>query len=191
MVIRLVSMQLARPLPGLAAPAFDGHYRIEQLGHRHAVMHVGAREQKCQRQAIAVRQQVALCARFASVRRVGVCGCAPLAGMDALSIQARLQSMRCACCRRRSSSWCNCCHTPDSCQSRRRRQHVTPEPHFISWGSISHGMPERSTKRMPVSAARSDTRGRPPLGLGGSAGSSGSMMAQSSSVTSAFFIPLS
>jgi hypothetical protein len=41
-------------------------------------MLVGAREQKCQRQAIAVRQQVALCARFASVRRVGACGCAPL-----------------------------------------------------------------------------------------------------------------
>ena len=47
------------------------------------------------------------------------------------------------------------------------------EPQPISWGSISQGMPVLSTKRMPVRQARSGTRGRPPLGLGGSGGSSG------------------
>ena len=56
-----------------------------------------------------------------------------------------------------------------------------PQP--ISWGSISQGMPVFSTNRMPVSAARSGTRGLPPLGLGGSSGSSGSATPHSSSVT--------
>ena len=32
-------------------------------------------------------------------------------------------------------------------------------PHPISWGSISHGMPDFRTKMMPVKAARSDTSG--------------------------------
>jgi len=188
--IRLVSVQLVRPLARPAAPAFDRRYRIEQLGQRHAVVHIGAREQKRQQQAVAIGLQVALCARLASVRRIRACGRTPLfAGMDALSMQARLQSMRPAQCRRCSSFWCRRLHTPATCQSRSRLQHVTPEPQPISWGSISQGCLKRSTNRMPVSAARSDTRGRPPFGLGGSAVSSGFTMDQSSSVTSAFFMP--
>src|SRR4051812_12588774 len=60
-----------------------------------------------------------------------------------------------------------------------------PDPQPISWGSISQGMPLFSTNKMPVSsAARSSTRGLPPLGLGGSSGNSGSTTSQSSSVTS-------
>ena len=59
----------------------------------------------------------------------------------------------------------------------------SPEPQPISWGSISQGMPDFSTKMMPVKAARSGTRGRPPLGLGGSGGSSGATMAHRSSLT--------
>ena len=189
-VIRFVGVQLVWPLARPAAPAFDRRYPIEQLGQRHTVMHIGTREHERQRQPIALGQHVALCARLASVRRIRACGRAPLfAGMDALSIQARLQSMRPAQCRRCSSSWCRRLQTPASCQSRSRRQHVTPEPQPISWGSISQGMPERSTNRMPVSAARLATRGRPPLGLGGSAGSNGWTMDQSSSVTSALFMP--
>lgn len=46
-----------------------------------------------------------------------------------------------------------------------------PLPQPMSWGSISQGM-LRSTKRMPVKAARSDTRGRPPFGFGFSGGNS-------------------
>ena len=96
-VIRLVSMQLVRPAPRPAAPAFDRPQGVKQLGQGHAVMHVRARQHKRQRQALPVRQHVALCARLTSVRRVGPGGRAPLfAGMDALSIQARLQSIRCA-----------------------------------------------------------------------------------------------
>jgi len=61
-----------------------------------------------------------------------------------------------------------------------------PLPHPISRGSISHGMPLLRTKTIPVSTARSGTRGRPPFGFGGSGGSSDSTTAQSSSVTNAF-----
>ena len=69
---------------------------------------------------------------------------------------------------------------------RSRRQQVTPEPQPISSGSIAQGMPERSTKRMPVSTARSSTRGRPPFLLTRRLGRSGSTVAHSSSVTNAF-----
>ena len=78
---------------------------------------------------------------------------------------------------------------PAACQSRSRRQHVMPDPQPISWGSISQGMPERSTNRMPVSAARFGTGGRPPLGLGRSGGRSGSTMAHNSSETSGLLMP--
>jgi hypothetical protein len=65
-----------------------------------------------------------------------------------------------------------------------------PLPQPISCGSISHGMPLRSTNRIPLSAARLATRGRPPLGLGGSGGSNGSMIAHSSSGSNGFAMRL-
>ena len=67
--------------------------------------------------------------------------------------------------RRRSSARrvsCKRRQTPARSHSTKRRQHVLPEPHPISGGNICHGNPPRSTNRMPVSAARSETRGRPP-----------------------------
>src|SRR5215207_8494742 len=51
-------------------------------------------------------------------------------------------------------------------------------------------MPLFSTKMMPVRAARSSTRGLPPLGLGGSFGKSGSIISQSSSLTNSLAILL-
>jgi hypothetical protein len=62
---------------------------------------------------------------------------------------------------------------PAVAQSRSRRQQVIPLPQPISWGRYSQGMPVFSTNKIPVSAARSGTRGRPPFGLGGSGGSNG------------------
>jgi hypothetical protein len=72
-------------------------------------------------------------------------------------------------------------HTPATCQSRSRRQQVIPDPHCISVGKYSHGVPVLKTKRIPVRAARSGTRGRPPFGFGGSGGNSGAIRSQSSS----------
>lgn len=61
----------------------------------------------------------------------------------------------------RSSASCTYCQPPASCQSRSRRQQLIPLPQPNSFGSILHGMPLLSTNKIPTSAARSETRGRP------------------------------
>ncbi len=63
--------------------------------------------------------------------------------------------------------------TPSACQSRKRRQHVIPLPKPSSLGRSSHGIPVCKTNRMPFNAARSSTRGRPPLVEGSTTGNSG------------------
>jgi hypothetical protein len=129
-------------------------------------------------------------ASFSAVCRVGTDRTAfgtvplfatPMAGMVCASRATRDQSIWSASPRRSSKTRCRRSQTPARCQSRRRRQQVMPEPHPISWGSISQGMPLCKTNRMPVRALRSGTRGRPPRGLGGSGGSNGSMTSQSAS----------
>jgi hypothetical protein len=110
----------------------------------------------------------------------------PFARTEALSTLTRSQSI--APLRPSSSSRtsCSAVHTPLACQSRRRRQHVMPEPQPISFGSSSHWMPVFNTKRIPVSAARSSTRGRPPLGYSLVGGIKTSIRAHSSSGRSGF-----
>ena len=109
--------------------------------------------------------------------------------MLAESKAARSHSIWLASPRRSKSTWCSRSHTPASCHSRNRRQHVTPEPQPISWGNISQGMPLLRTKMIPVRAARLSTRGLPPFGLGGSGGSRGSITSHRSSGTNSFAIP--
>jgi len=79
-------------------------------------------------------------------------------------------------------------HTPARCQSRRRRQHVIPDPQPSSWGSICQGMPLRRTKTMPVRHARSETRGRPPCGRRAGIGKNGSTRSHNGSGRSAAVI---
>ena len=71
----------------------------------------------------------------------------------------------------------------------RRRQQVMPAPPPISTGRYSHGIPVFRTKWMPVRQARSAMRGRPPLGLGGSGGSIGSIQVQRSSGRRGLLMP--
>jgi hypothetical protein len=154
-------------------------------------MDIGGRQGYGERDSVSVGHNVALRARFATIRwiRPGF-SAPPGAGTLAESSDARDQSIRSACPSLSSSTWCTRRHTPASCQSRRRRQHVIPLPHPISCGSISQGIPLRSTNRIPVSATRFGTRGRPPFGLGGSGGSSGSMIAHSPSGSNGFAMRL-
>jgi hypothetical protein len=181
-IVGFVGVQLVGSASRSAALARDGRHSVEQVLERYAVVNVGPGQQKGERDAVPIRDQMAFGARPASVGRVWTCRGTPfLAAMDELSMQARLQSMRSASRSRSSSSRCRRSHTPAACQSRSRRQQVTPDPHPISVGSISHGMPVRSTNRMPVNAARDGTGGRPPLGLGETGGSSGSMISHSDS----------
>ena len=190
MVIRLVRVQLVRAPSGSAALARDRRDGIDQRLEGRAVVDVGAGQEKPQRNAAPVRDQMALGAGSASIRRVRPGGRTPFfAAMDELSTQARLQSIRSASCNRRSNSRCNRSHTPAACQSRNRRQQVMPDPHPISAGSISQGMPVRSTNKMPVRAALAVTGGRPPFGFAAGHGSNGSMINHSESGTRGLGIP--
>jgi hypothetical protein len=134
--------------------------------------------------------KMALRAWFALIRRIRPDCLAPfLARIEAESREARDQSISPSACNLSSKTLCNCSHTPACCQSRSLRQQVMPLPQPISWGSISHCKPVLSTNKMPVSAARLEIRGRPPLGFGGSRGRSGSITSHISSVSSGFAIP--
>jgi hypothetical protein len=207
-VIRFVSVPLVRALARaarLTTWAFDRLNAVHHLFQDHRVVGVSTRQFHRQRDAPSLDHNMALRARFALI-----CGVrpnrsglwvplfTPLARMVSLSKLALDQSILSASPKRLSRTRCSLRHTPAFCQSRSLRQQVTPLPQpiswgsiswgSISWGSISQGRPLLSTKIMPVSAARSATRGRPPFGLGGSVGRSGSIISHSSSVTSGLLI---
>ena len=134
-------------------------------------------------------QRKALGALLSLICRIRAGLLPPGAGTLAESKDARSQSISSALPSRSNKTRCSSSHTPASCHSLSLRQQVIPDPQPICWGSISQGMPLFSTNRMPVRVARSSTRGLPPLGLGGSSGSSGSITSHSSSVTSFLAIP--
>ncbi len=189
-IVGFVSVQLIWSAPWSAALACNRRNGVEQVFEGYAVVNVGPGQDEGERDTAAISDQVTLGAWSAAIRRVRACRGTPLfAAMDELSMQARLQSIRSASRSRRSSSRCSRSHTPVACQSRNRRQQVTPEPHPISAGSISHGMPVRRTNRMPLNAARAGTGGRPPLGFKETGGSSGSTISHSNSGTRGVGIP--
>lgn len=182
-------MQLVGSLPRPATwSEHSGNGVNPRLQHLR-IVHVCRCMSDRQRDTAAVAHKVALRARFAPIRRIGPGFLAPPgAGTLPESSEARDQSMWSAKPSRSSRTRGRASHTPAACQSRSRRQQVLPLPQPISWGSISHGIPVLSTKRIPVNAARLPMQGRPPFGLGGSGGKSGAIMAHSSWDTSCFAI---
>lgn len=82
-----------------------------------------------------------------------------------------------------SSNSCSCSHTPAFCQAFNRRQQVAPEPKPRRVGKWFQRMPVLSTNKMPSSAARSGTRGRPGslFARGFTSGSNGSISCHKSS----------
>jgi hypothetical protein len=181
-VIAFIRVQLLRSLP---RPSVRTENRGDGVNHRlkHLrIVNVCPRMSARQRDTTAVDHKVALRARFAPVRRVGAGFLSPPgAGTVPESSEARDQSIWSATPSRSSRVRWRSSHTPAACQSRKRRQQVIPLPQPISWGSSSQGMPVLSTKRIPVKAARFPMQGRPPFGLGGCGGNSGSSIAHSSS----------
>jgi hypothetical protein len=195
-VVPFVGVQLHRSLSPTAASSAKPRFFLCRLDgvhyfHKHvAVMNISTRTHYRKRDPSSVDHNMALRTRFASIRWRRAGSLAPfLAGTLAESTEALVQSILPASPSLSRSSWCRRSHTPASCQSRRRRQQVIPLPQPISGGNISHGRPVLSTKMIPVRAARLGTLGRPPFGLEGSRGNSGSMTSQSSSLTNAFAIP--
>lgn len=189
-VVGLVRVELGRSATRPAATLADRLYRVEDRGEQPAVVAVGRAQADSERDAVRVDQEVTLAARAAAVGRVRAgLGTPLLAATAALSKAQRDQSMAFARPSRSSRIRCSLAQTPALCQSRSRRQQVMPDPQPISLGSISQGMPDLSTNRMPVSAARSGTRGRPPLGRGGGGGSRGASSAHSALGMSGLAMP--
>jgi len=190
-VVPLVGVQFVRSLSRSSTPSFDRLNGIKRCLQHLGVVDIGGRQGYGEWDSVSVGHDMALRARFAAIRwiRAGF-GAPPGAGTLAESSDARDQSIWSACPSLSSSTWCILRHTPACCQSRRRRQQVIPLPQPISWGSISHGMPLRNTNKMPVRTSRFATGGRPPLGLGDSCGSNGSMIAHSSSGNNGFAMRL-
>src|SRR3712207_4431023 len=159
-VVGFVGVHLLGTLPRPATGTLDGVYTVDELFENHRVVYVCRTEHHAELDAPSVRNKVALRARFSFIRRILADFVAPLfAGMAAESKEARSHSIWSAWPRRSKSTWCSRFQTPACCHSRKRRQHVTPEPQPISWGNISQGMPLFSTKMMALRAARSSTRG--------------------------------
>ncbi len=179
-------MELRWPSARRAPTATHGLHAVEQVLESLGVVLVGGTELNGEGEAPRVYQHMVLRARFAAIRRIGPGLVAPFfAGTLEASSAARDQSMaEAALSSSRRIRW-SLRQTPASFQSRSRRQQVMPLPQPISCGSISQGMPLLRTKRIPVSAARSGTGGRPPLGLRRRFGSSGAIRAHNLSPTNA------
>ena len=191
-VIPTISIDLQWSSPRSAWLAFhrrDGLHQGPSLGH---IMSVGSSNQSRQWNTLSISNHVMLTACFSPVCGVGSCLIPPkTARTEALSSDARLQSIPPEDCRHSRITWWISSHTPTSCQSLSLLQHVMPEPQPISWGKSSQPMPVLSTNKMPVSACLSGILGRPPLGLEGSGGNNGSISSHSSSVNRGFAITIS
>ena len=174
---------MTRPAP-LATYGRNRFHQRKQLGY---VVGVRAGERSGQWNARRIRDDMVLAPRFAAIRRVGAGFCPPnTARILELSTTARDQSIWSVALSSVSSTSCRRSHTPAVCQSRKRRQQVIPHPQPNSCGSIVQGMPVRSTNKMPVSASRLPTGGRPPLDDATVGGNSGSTYSHNSSETNRF-----
>jgi hypothetical protein len=114
------------------------------------------------RDALRVDEEVVLAARLTAIGWVRSSFFPPwTARTDELSATTREKSSLSAPRSLSSSTRCSLRHTPAFCQARTLRQHVMPEPHPISCGSISQGIPDCKTNRMPVKTRRSSNGLRP------------------------------
>jgi hypothetical protein len=185
-VVAAIPDHRVRPLPRSPAFAVERGDRIHQRQGFLRVVPIRAGQTNREWHAAPVANQMTLAAALGPIGGIRPGRSPPYtARMEQLSTTARDQSIRSSrASQSRSAKWIRS-HTPAHCQSRRRRQHVMPDPHPSSCGSICHGMPLRRTKRMPVRHARSDTRGRPPCGRPGRIGKNGSTRSHNESGSNA------
>ncbi len=134
--------------------------------------------------AVGVYEDVALGTRARTTRGVRACfSPAPTARTDDESTAAYDRSIWPAARNLSSSSSCSWSHIPAFCQSFNRRQQVAPESKPSRVGKWFQRIPVLNTNRMRLSAARSETRGRPGslFARGFAGGSNGSIRIHSSS----------
>lgn len=160
--VRSVPVHATRPSSSPAARLSDHWYVVEERQRLERVMTLRPGYAHRQGNAFSVYEQMAFRAFFGPISRVFAGEYPPKTARKLwLSTTAFDQSSSPAR-PRRSRRTCNSFfQTPRRCQSRSRRQQVTPEPQPISWGNIHQGMPLWRTKIMPVRQARSPTGGLP------------------------------
>lgn len=183
--VRSVAVEVLRLSSWAPARTVKGRDVVQERHGLHRVVSLGSCYPQSQRCAPTVNDEVSFRTLLRSVRGVlSRVGPPKTARMLWLSIAAFDQSMRPSRPSRSRSSCSTFFHTPRRCQYRSRRQHVTPDPQPISWGSIHHGMPLCRTKTIPVRHARSSIGGRPRLpGPARCPGRSGRTTSHSSSGT--------
>lgn len=183
-VVAFVGVNLLGTRARSAERPSDSRHGFQQRDEEIAVVNVRGAERDGEWNALGVYDDVVLRARLSAVRRVRARLLAPpFARTLEASSAARDQSIASALPSSSSNTLCRRCHTPASCQSRSRRQHVMPHPQPISCGRCSQPIPVLSTKMIPVSVARSSRGGRPPCGFARSGGSNGCTRSHSSSET--------
>lgn len=147
---------------GRTAQAGNRRNRPNQRQQLRDIMLVSAGQDQRKRDTLRICEDVVFAARTTAIGWVrSTFFPAPTARIEELSATTREKSSCLAPRSCDSSTWCSCRHTPQRCQYFSRLQHVIPDPQPISFGSISHGMPERNTNRMPLSTARSSSGSRP------------------------------
>jgi len=183
--VRLVRVQFAGPMSGATLGLLHVGHRLHQGEQLVGVVDVGSRQTLGQGQALSVDEKMMLTARLRSVRRVLAREGPPFEARTLEeSIEARLQSTWPRCPSSSSSPRCSCSNTPARVHCSRRRQAVIPDRPNCLAGSISQGIPVRSTKTMASKAARSLARGRPrPSSFFLGTGSSGATRSHSASGT--------
>jgi len=161
-IIAPVALHEIRLPPRAARPAAHGRHCVHQGQQLRDVIPVGGRQLRRKRNPLAVSENVMFRPRLTAIGWVRSSFFPPRnARMEELSAMARARSNWPRWRNSASSTACRRFHTPARCQRTRRRQHVLPDPHPISFGSICHGRPLRRTNRIPVNVARSGIGGRP------------------------------
>jgi len=186
-VVTAVALHSLRFLLRPAASAADRRDRVDEGNELSDVVDVRGSQDRREGNPLAISDDMMLRARLAPIGGIRARFFPPCtARIDELSTMARDQSILSAALSLARRTSCSFCQTPDFCHFRRYLQQLIPEPHPSSCGNISHGMPDLSTKRMPVRALRGSMGLRPGKRkrLRFAGGIRGSMMLHSSSSTS-------
>lgn len=141
-IVAFIRMELVGTFARPAARTFHGFHRVDEFLEQLAIVDIGSGYSGCERDTSPIDQQMVLGAGPAPVYRVWAGSLAPLfVGMVAVSTEALDQSIhppRPSLSRKVFSSRRQ---TPAFCQSLSLRQHVTPLPHPIAFGSMPHRIP--------------------------------------------------
>lgn len=183
-IVAAIGVDDAGLLKRSATDAANRRNCINERQQLRDVVGVRAGQDRDDRNAVGVYEDVVLGTGSRTIRGVRASfSPAPTARTDDESTAAYDRSIWPAARNLSSSNSCRWSHTPAFCQSFNRRQQVAPEPKPSRVGKWFQRIPVLNTNRMPLSAARSDTRGRPGslFARGFAGGSNGSISIHSSS----------